>query len=449
MEFTALQQCGALDFFSEYGKEIFNPTGIFYWSGRAKTEASINATIGAAVGKASHVLDGAGDETITLCIPAIKDYFPNLSTEDVFPYAPEVGLPTFRDAWKAWLLRKAGDRAAALEPTLLSPMVVSGITGAISVCTRMFVNPGTPVIVPEKRWENYDNIFFRNVGCTVREFNSFADGEFNTAGFIEAIQDVWTTQDCAVAMVNFPNNPTGYCPLKTTASAFVDAIHALVKSTDKKLVLLFDDAYEGYVYDSDAEARSLFYFCEPRDNFLPVKLDGVSKEMLWYGARIGAITLNVPPSWLEAASRDDVVKEVENKFRGVVRNTVSNSSRVAQSAALKALQDLDTILTDRRKTVNVLTQRYAVMKTEIANVPADAVSVDPFQGGFFCFVNLLPATGLKASAVCDHLLTKYQVGLVPIESGDINGIRIAFCSVEAEDIPRLCESLGKAIEDLR
>jgi hypothetical protein len=46
------------------------------------------------------------------------------------------------------------------------------------------------------------------------------------------------------------------------------------------------------------------------------------------------------------------------------------------------------------------------------------------------------------------LLKKYQVGTVPLVRGDINGIRLAFCGVDATDIPEMVQSLEKAVLDL-
>lgn len=448
MDFPALRQAGALDFFSNYGKSVYNPTGIFYWTGRSKTEAKINATIGSAKGRERDVFPGGGDKKITLCIPSIKESFPGLGTEEIFPYAPEVGAPAFREAWKQWILCKAGPRAERLQKQLFTPMAVPGITGAISICVRMFVNPGDPIVAPDKRWENYDNIFFRNVGVTVEEFPSFQGQDFNLEGFIQAIRNAWTKVDTAVAILNFPNNPTGYCPPKAAGQEIVKAVTELVASSDKRLVLLFDDAYEGYVYSEDAEQYSLFYHFEPRPNFMPVKLDGVSKELLWYGARIGAITPMMPEEWLGGADKDAFIKEFQNKFQAVMRNTVSNSSMPAQSAALKALQNADQVMREREKVIEILSERYALMRDELAKLKTDILQPDPFQGGFFCFVNLKPGCGLNAPDVCDHLLKEYKVGTVPLQTGDINGIRIAFCGVEKEDIPELCQSLEKAVLDL-
>ncbi|MGC9326927.1 MAG: aminotransferase class I/II-fold pyridoxal phosphate-dependent enzyme, partial [Candidatus Hinthialibacter sp.] len=206
MDFPALQKAGILDFFSEYGKQIYNPTGIFYWTGRSKTEAKINATIGSAKGRAHDIFEGGDDKKITLCIPSIQKYFPELSTEEIFPYAPEAGVPAFREAWKQWLLKKAGADADRIAPRLNSPYIIPGITGGISICTRLFVDPGTPIIVPDKRWENYDNVFLRNIFCDIEEFPTFQGQDFNLEGMIQSIQNVWQTQNRAVVMLNFPNN---------------------------------------------------------------------------------------------------------------------------------------------------------------------------------------------------------------------------------------------------
>lgn len=449
MDFPELQASGALEFLSEYGKNVFNPTGIFYWSGRSKTEAKINATIGSAKGRAKDVFADGDDSKITLCIPSIQESFPGLSTEQIFPYAPEVGVPAFRDAWKKWLLKKAGGEASRIEKHLMTPMIVSGITGALSICTRMFVNPGTPVIVPDKRWENYDNIFFRNVGCEIEEFPQFVGQDFNTEGFIQAIKNVWDKQDTATAILNFPNNPTGYCPPVEAGDAIVKAVQDLVDATpNKRFVLLFDDAYEGYVYDGNATKYSLFYKLSPRKNFLPIKMDGISKELLWYGARVGAVTLMCPDEWFANADREVVLKQLQNKFQAVVRNTVSNSSMPAQSAAGKALANIDQVLSERQKVVDILAERYKIMKEELAKIKSDILQPDPFQGGFFGFINLKEGCGLKAFDVCNHLLSEYKIGTVPIEQGKINGIRVAFCSVESQDIPELCAGLEKTIADL-
>ncbi|MDX1402604.1 MAG: aminotransferase class I/II-fold pyridoxal phosphate-dependent enzyme, partial [Kiloniellales bacterium] len=237
-------------------------------------------------------------------------------------------------------------------------------------------------------------------------------------------------------------------PSKTEAQQIVESFHELAHATDRGLILLLDDAYESFVYDEEAAQGSLFYKIRATANLLPVKLDGISKELLWYGGRVGAITIACPSEWFNKADRNSVATELDNKFRGIIRNTVSNCSTVAQSIATKALADRDRVIRERQITIEELKRRYQSIKAALLELGGNALTPDPFHGGFFCFININPESGLKATAFCDHLLRKYKVGTVPMEEGRLNGIRIAFCSVEAEDMPSLCESLKKAVADL-
>lgn len=447
-KFPALTESGAMRFFSSYGKKIHNPAGIHYWTGRAKIEASINATIGSARGRQRTVFPEGDNTPITFYLPYIKDFFRGLGTEEIFPYAPEAGLPDFREAWKRWILRKAGEEAERLGGQLHLPVVTPGITSAIAICARLFVDPDSFLIVPDKRWENYDNVFLRNVGTRIEEFPLLKGQTFNLGGLRNAVHRVWKQQENAVVLLNFPNNPTGYCPSRAEAQDIADLFHHLAEETDKGLVLLLDDAYESFVYDDQAAKGSLFYQTQACKNLLPVKLDGISKELLWYGGRVGAITLACPGEWFRDVDRHAVAEELDNKFKGIIRNTVSNCSTVAQTIATRALQNIDHVVRERQLAIEELNRRHLSIKAALTELGGTVLTADPFHGGFFCFININPASGLKATTLCDHLLRRYKIGTVPMEQGHLNGIRIAFCSVEAEDIPGLFRNLREAVADL-
>ena len=80
---------------------------------------------------------------------------------------------------------------------------------------------------------------------------------------------------------------------------------------------------------------------------------------------------------------------------------------------------------------------------ELENVePAKRRAPDPGGG------SADRSSGRFAEALADHLMTAYKTAVVPIKSGKINGIRIAFCSVPEGDIPKLVANLGAAIGDL-
>lgn len=448
MDFPALRHTGAAAFFSEFGKRMHNPQGILYWTRKARAAARINATIGSARGRESAVFPDGGDREITLCTPLIHSFFHGLDTEEVVPYTPETGAPAFRAAWRRWILSRAGDESARLERQLHQPILTPGITAAISICARMFVDPGRSVVAADRRWENYDHVLGRNLGLDVVEFPLLRDGDLNVAGLLEAVQRVWLRQDVAVALLNFPNNPTGFCPSEAAGRRLADALGRLAEGSGKRLVLLFDDAYESYVYDPAAMQSSLFYLCRPRPNLLPVKIDGVTKELLWYGGRAGAISLACPDDWRAPHDAGDLAEELDNKFGGVIRGLFSNSSTVTQSVAAKALAQMDRLLDERRRTFDLLQRRYETLKQELDRLETDLLAVEPFHGGFFCFVNLLPESGLRATDVANHLLDEHGVGAVPFEGSAMNGIRIAYCGVECEDLPELCRSLARTVNDL-
>ena len=51
------------------------------------------------------------------------------------------------------------------------------------------------------------------------------------------------------------------------------------------------------------------------------------------------------------------------------------------------------------------------------------------------------------SAAMDTV-TEYRTAVVPTESGKVNGIRTAFCSVPERDIPTLAANIVRAVRDL-
>ncbi len=448
MSWEALKQAGAFDLLSDFGKSAELQAGIFYWLGRAKNEAKINGTIGAAKGKASQILPDGDDKTITMALPSIRSLIPSLGTEEIFPYSPSLGNPAFRKAWRAWLLHKAGATSGRLDPLVSAPIVVPGITGAIYTVLRLFCDPGESIVVPDKRWENYDNVYEKNLGMKVEPFRFFTGGDFDLEAFLAAVDRAWQGKNKAVALLNFPNNPTGYCPPKTTAKEIIQGIQNFTAKAGKTLVLLLDDAYEGFVYNQDAESRSLFYDIEPSEYLVPIKLDGITKELLWYGARVGCISIGYPQAWLDKADKADIEKELGNKFEFMARSMYSNCNTMAQNVAAKALENPEAVVAERQKAINILAGRYDVFQELLPKIDRNKLNADPFQGGFFCFFNAMGDKAPKPADIADHLLKKYEVGTVPSDGPGIKGIRVAFCGIEEENIPKVVDALAGSAEDL-
>jgi hypothetical protein len=64
MDFDIINKTPLYSAFSELGKRIFLPEGIFFWSGRAKVEAELNGTIGVAYSFENKFIDGGSSNWV-------------------------------------------------------------------------------------------------------------------------------------------------------------------------------------------------------------------------------------------------------------------------------------------------------------------------------------------------------------------------------------------------
>ncbi len=457
MQFKIIQKTPLYKAFSELGKRIFLPDGIFYWSGRAKKEAELIGTIGSAFGYEKDFIDGGSSEWVPCYLKDIKRYT-NLSIKEIVPYASIAGLPEIRETWKQWIIKKSeynerteSEKLSRLERFMTTPSITAGVTNGIFLCCSLFLNPGEYIICPNKRWGNYDNIIVKNIGAKIKSFEFFKDGKFNNESLKDAIDEVSNVQDKIIILLNLPNNPTGYIPTITEANEFINLLRES-QTLEKPIVVLVDDAYEPYIFGDDVIDKSIFYNLHQLDeNIIPIKLDGITKELLLYGGRIGFVTIGLKPSWVSNDEELEMLKnEIINKLEGINRSSISNCNHFYQAITQKIFEEnsMDEILETRNKVKTLLKKRYERINAELAKINNPNISVDPNSGGFFLFVNLNPQK-IKASEFADHLLKRYKVGVIPIEklNDNINGIRIAYCSIDIEKIPEFIKRIQLALQD--
>ncbi|TFG00179.1 MAG: aminotransferase class I/II-fold pyridoxal phosphate-dependent enzyme [Promethearchaeota archaeon] len=458
MEFKLLKNNTPLfNVFSELGQRIYLPDGIFHWSGRAKKEAEIIGTIGTAYGYEKDFIDGGLDNWAPLYLDSFKNYT-NIDITSVVPYASIGGLQELRNIWKEWIIYKAGyknkesRKTEQLERYITLPTVTQGITNGLFMVGSLFLNEGDFIISPNKRWGNYDNIFSKNLNAEIKSFDFFRNKQFNLEGFEQAIIEVAEKQEKILIILNFPNNPTGYTPLKSERDAIIQKLKETQKSIDKPIIIFVDDAYEPYVYNDNSIDHSIFYeLMELDENIIPIKLDGISKELLAYGGRIGFVTIGLKPSWIQNEEELKQLKqEINNKLEGLNRSSISNTNHFYQAVTLKMFEEIgfEMIVQKREKNRNLLKNRYELINKELKKIENTEFSIDPNSGGFFLFVNL-DYDKIKATEFADHLLKKYKVGVIPIEKPEINinGIRIAYCSIDINDISEMVDRIHKAFND--
>ncbi len=457
MKFNYIQKTPLYDTLSEIGKRIFLPDGIFYWSGRAKNEAELIGTLGAAYGFEKDFIEGGSSNWLPCYLREIVDYS-RLSVNQIIPYTSIGGLLETRKIWKEWIIKKSSYTAeedsllSRLEKFITTPVITGGVTNGIFQACVMFLNSNDYIIVPNKRWGNYDNIIRKFIGAKTQSFEFFEKNEMNIEGLKNAIEKIAKIQEKIVLLLNFPNNPTGYVPKKEEALHLVEMLKESQTTHKKPIIVLVDDAYEPYVYKHNVLNRSIFYDLHQLDeNVIPIKLDGITKELLIYGGRIGFITLSLKPSWIINDENLHYLKEeINNKLEGFIRATISNCNSFYQELIQKLFQEngIDQIIKTRAKVIDLLKERYKIINLELKKINNPNISIDPNSGGFFVFVNL-NSNKIKATDFADHLLKEYKVGIIPIEKLDenINGIRIAYCSIDCSKIRELVNRINLALND--
>ncbi len=454
MEFDTLKKTPIFQSFSSVGKRIFQPNGILYWTGRAKKAAEINATIGTAVGPENDIiLDGRG-KALPYYLPELKDYI-NIEPERLTAYAPIAGIPPFRELWKQWIVYK-GKREANMpsgpidvSSLISTPIICNGITNGIYITSRMFLESGEYIVCPNKRWGNYNSVLSLQNNLKIESFQFFVQSQFNLEGMMTSLKKVAEHQERLVLLLNFPNNPTGYCPTSAEVKDIVSTLTTFCETNQRPVVVLCDDAYEGYTFDDKVVGNSIFYeLLNQHKLLIPLKLDGTSKEFLMYGGRIAAITLGIHPSWVNGADVELFDSEWGNKVKAMLRSTISTSNHFCQEILVDMMKGgFDSIVHSRQKVIDILDARFKRTVASFNKYNSSKMTMDPAGGGFFVFLNI---DGIPADKFADHLLVKYKVGTFPvvIPREIINGIRVAFWSIPIEQIDECFHKIKLVLNDM-
>lgn len=413
----------AYDLLGNKGKNMYFPKGIVAQSAEAGDKAKrYNATVGLATEK--------GDP---FCLSDIYSAFVpgSLSKKEIFNYAPGGGDKELRALWKKAMVKKN----PTLEGKLLStPIVTGGLTHTISIIATLFMDRGDEVVCPDLYWDNYQLIFEDLAEGELKTFPSFKDGGFNVEGMKKALLE--TKGDTARLILNFPNNPTGYSPSKEEAKAIVEAVKEVAES-GKKILVISDDAYFGLFYEEETEKESLFsFFCDAHENILAIKGDAATKEEMVWGFRIGFITYGG-----KALGKEEI-DALEKKTLGAVRCTVSNCDRPGQSLLKRGMAG-ENYDKDKEYLFFTVGERYRVIRKTLEKYrDSKVLRPYPFNSGYFMAFDTM---GRNAEELRLHLLEKYQVGAINIMG---RTLRLAYCSVEKENLEDLVDIVFKAAEEI-
>jgi aspartate/methionine/tyrosine aminotransferase len=414
------------DMLSEVGKKLFFPKGILSQSAEAKEKATkFNATIGMATEKRR-----------TMHLPSVMASLNGLTPEEALTYAPSFGIMPLRSVWREALYEK-NPSLAGKKVSL--PVVTNAITHGLSVVGDMWVDPGDPLILPDKMWGNYNMIFAVRRGARVVNFPFFDDqGRFNLEGFEACVRSQARQRKKVIVILNFPNNPTGYTVNATEADGIVKTLTAMARE-GVNVVTVTDDAYFGLFYEEDALKESIFArLLGAHDRLLAIKLDGATKENYVWGLRVGFVTYGAGAT----GDPGKLYDALEKKTAGAVRGSISNASHLSQEIILKSMLS-EGYRTEKEDKFQIMRGRALEVKRVLADRKYEkAWEVYPFNSGYFMCLKLKT---VEAEPLRVHLLNRYGVGLIALGKNDL---RVAFSCLEKEDTRSLFDIVLQGVKDL-
>jgi len=416
-----------LEMLSDVGKNLFFPKGILSQSAEAKEKAhKLNATIGIAT-----------EQGRTMHFPSVMDAISGIPPEASLTYAPSFGIPALRAMWQGSLVAKN----PSLENKKYSlPVVTCGITHGISIFADMWTDPGDKIVLPDMMWGNYNLILGVRKGVILSHFPLFSNNRGYNLEALEAKLKV-EAETCSkiIVLLNFPHNPTGYTVSEEEGRRIVEILEDTAKA-GTNVVAVLDDSYFGLFYEDNTLKESLFaQLCDRHPRLLAIKLDGATKENFVWGLRVGFITYG---SKIHGDPLP-VYDALERKTAGGVRGSISNASHLGQSIVLGSMQG-SSYAAEKEEKFAILKSRARRVKEVLLDPKyKEAWDVYPFNSGYFMCVRL---KSVEAEPLRLHLLEKYGVGLIAL--GERN-LRIAFSSLEENDILELFDIVLQGVEDLK
>ncbi len=396
--------------------------GTLAWGLLAKEQSKkdpnfIDATIGSAKGE-----DGK-----LLTLKTFKRELSHLSSDDTFGYANVRGQPSFVEAWKRDTISTFPKRYQKIADELSTLPVTScgGLTGGLTIAGEMFLDEKSKLLVPDTRWSNIDNCFFSNQQVEEVKYRLLnKEGELDFSYMIEQLRIAEKSKHKIGLYLNFPHNPTGISPKMDHVKILIETLEDITSP----VIIILDDAYEGYVYENNVINHSLYpYLIGLNDNVLVAKVDGISKRYTAYGIRLGMVTLGFG---------SEITEEQKHSYRESVAKTArtltSSAPREPQEAFAHIFNDprkLRKIKEEKMQILNLLKRRYVLLKEIIADKSHSFLTPVDFNSGFFGY--WIVSNGNSPSKIGYELL-KNGLGVVP----DNTGIRLAFCSVKMKDIER-------------
>lgn len=325
-------------------------------------------------------------------------------------YTAAAGIPELREA----IAKKLKEENGVTVETK-GVCVTSGAKQACYNAILAVVEEGDEVIIPAPYWVSYPEMVRLAGGVpVVIETTAETGWKMTAEQFEEAM-----TPATKMVIINSPGNPTGAIYTRDELAAIGEV------ATYEDITIMSDEIYEKLVY-GNAQHVSIASISEELSN-LTIVVGGFSKAYSMTGWRLGY-----------TATSNAAFAQALSKIQG---HTTSNATTFAQFGGLAALEGSQDFIEDMRQEYDVRRQFVLGRLKAIPNIKI----VEP-EGAFYFFVDCTEM-GLKSQNLCDKLLNRYKVAMVPgIAFGHDMSVRLSYCTtldILAEGLSRFeefCES---------
>lgn len=314
-------------------------------------------------------------------------------------YTPASGTIELKEAICAKIKRDTG-----LDYDISNIVVSNGGKHCLTNIFMAICEPGDEVIIPAPFWVSYPEMVKMADGVPVY-LNTTEESNFKFTP--EELEKTITPKTRALVL-NTPSNPTGMVyngeELKKIAEIAVR----------NNIYVVFDEIYEKLVYEG--EHINIATLGEDIKN-LTIIVNGMAKAYAMTGWRIGF-----------TASNAAVAKAMSN----IQSHATSNPNSIAQYASVEALNgDQSSIAVMRKEYI----ARRNYMVERINSI--EGISCKNPNGAFYIFMNVRELLGRElygktfdtASALCDDILDRALVALVPSEGFGIDGyVRLSYAT---------------------
>ncbi|MCB1136226.1 MAG: aspartate/tyrosine/aromatic aminotransferase [Chlamydiia bacterium] len=311
-------------------------------------------------------------------------------------YLPIGGDPSFVAAAAALFF---DPNANWFQQGCLASAQTIGATSALYIAGRMLIQAGIrQIAVSDPTWANHLGIFGAS-GMEIAKYPYWnpkkkgLDGEAMLAG-IAALP-----AGTAVLLHASCHNPTGCDPTPEQWHALSDLM------AQKRLIPVFDMAYQGFGLGLDEDAYAPRYFADRHEDV--IMCGSFSKNFGLYGERVGTLSIK--------ASDPDAAKRVLSQIKACIRGHYSNPPSHGAYIVRTILANAELRGHWEAELTNMRTRIQEMRETLISGLLAKGGHLDfnymTTQQGMFSF------TGLSADQVL-RLREEYGIYMPP--SGRIN-----------------------------